>query len=213
MLWEEDSADAGGDDDVLSPNELVGLLTEGWMNERLSPELMTHLGEYADCMMEQVSQMEENLHQLEKSDIRRGIHRFELQRMQFLLNNYLRTRVDKIEMNAVKILEEDDAIGQCLLSVGERKFANEYVNHCNKLLSSVTSKIPTYAGGFKLQDAMLEPDLDTPVFIKVKKESTVMVPDYVEGREEEVVLEENTQHILPYQCVFHLLKNGDIQLI
>lgn len=203
------------DDQVLTPDELVKLFMEGWQNERLSPELLPHLGDYVDCMMEQVSQMEENIQDLNKKDLRRSIHKFELQRMQYLINNYLRTRVDKVEMNALHILQEENNRGddEKYLYPGERKFAVEYLTHSNSLFMSLLKGMPAHVRTLTTDQAMIKPDLDMPVFVRVKKESTVLVPDEGENREEEIRLEENSQHILPYRCIMEHLKNGDVMLI
>ncbi|XP_075237245.1 DNA replication complex GINS protein Sld5 [Lycorma delicatula] len=203
------------DDQILTPNELIGLFMEGWQNERLSPELLPHLGYYVDCMMEQVSQMEENIQHLDKKDLRRSIHKFELQRMQYLINNYLRTRLDKIEMNALSIIQDENTRDddERYLYPSERKFAAEYLMHSNKLFTALLGNMPVSARPLTTNQAMIKPDLETHVFIRVKKESTVIVPDEDEGKEDEIKLEENSQHILPYKCIREHLKNGDVMLI
>merc|ERR1719189_768565 len=51
--------------------------------------------EIVECMMEQVNTMEENLSRLKKGDLRIPIHRMELQRIKYMVNSYLRLRLER----------------------------------------------------------------------------------------------------------------------
>merc|ERR1719471_1583083 len=55
--------------------------------------------EIVECMMEQVKIMEDNLLKLKKDDVRVSVHRLELQRIKFMVNSYLRIRLEKIQNN------------------------------------------------------------------------------------------------------------------
>merc|ERR1719471_1623190 len=55
--------------------------------------------EIVECMMEQVKIMEDNLLKLKKGDVRVSVHRLELQRIKFMVNSYLRIRLEKIQNN------------------------------------------------------------------------------------------------------------------
>ena len=72
--------------------------------------------EIVECMLDQVRTMEENLLKLKKGDVRVPVHRYilytnitaetgifffrlELQRIKFMVNSYLRIRLQKIQNN------------------------------------------------------------------------------------------------------------------
>lgn len=57
---------------------------QGWLNERLSPDLLLPQTELVDCLLEQTKNMEENLMAISKSDFRFALHRMEVTQPQRL---------------------------------------------------------------------------------------------------------------------------------
>ena len=51
---------------------------KSWLNEMLSPELLSPQTELVDCLLEQTKNMEENLLAISKSDFRFALHRMEV---------------------------------------------------------------------------------------------------------------------------------------
>jgi hypothetical protein len=84
----------------MTSGEVLSKLEEAWRNEKFAPDLLAARSDLVDCVMEQLTAMEANLERAKKGDIRIAIHRLELDRIRFILADYLRCRLRKIEINA-----------------------------------------------------------------------------------------------------------------
>ena len=122
---------SGGEDPVdsdeeeeLSAAEVLQRLQTAWINEKFCPELLPPASEVVECMMEQRSQMENNLAQVGKRDFRIPLHRMELARVKFMITSYHRLRLQKIQswIHSLNLEEE----GQSLLTREELTFAKNY---------------------------------------------------------------------------------------
>jgi len=51
---------------------------QAWLNERFSPELLESKAELVECMIDQVTEMEENIKRAKKGDFKISIHRMEV---------------------------------------------------------------------------------------------------------------------------------------
>lgn len=51
---------------------------QAWLNEKFSPEILPYLGDVVDCLLDQLTHMQENLQQIDKGDFRVTIHRMEV---------------------------------------------------------------------------------------------------------------------------------------
>lgn len=113
-----------------TPAEVIQILEEAWVNEKFAPEILPHKAEVVDCLLGQISVMEENLQNLSCTDFRKSIYQMEVERLRFLISSYLRTRLEKIEIYVTNILQEEqhrDQRGEELyLSEKELQFAKEF---------------------------------------------------------------------------------------
>lgn len=57
---------------------------QGWINEKLAPELLPPLTEEKDVMVKHMRIMERNLTKLDKTDVRTGIHQLEVTALSYL---------------------------------------------------------------------------------------------------------------------------------
>ncbi|PSN41122.1 DNA replication complex GINS protein SLD5 [Blattella germanica] len=205
------------DDEPLTAQKILNTLREVWLNEKFSPELLKHKTEEVDCMMDQINQMEENIGRLKKGDFRVVIHQMEVDRIRYLLSSYLRTRLEKIELYAVKLIEEDSKREPLLqfLSPAELKFAKECLSHMDSHLSLIALRhMPPYVQNFDKEKMAIVPNMASHVFLRAKKNiHGIIVEGDSENRDEEVNLEENSQHIMRYESVAQYLKDGGVQLI
>ncbi|XP_054276170.1 DNA replication complex GINS protein SLD5-like [Macrosteles quadrilineatus] len=203
------------DDEVVTAAGVLKSLEEAWLNEKLSPEILPHKIEQVDCMMEQIHHMEENLKKLDKNDFRVGLHKLELDRIRYLITSYLRTRIDKIETYALKILEDESTRdpGDRYLSPSEFSFAKEYVTNLNGHFKSLFVGLPESLQDLDTNQIMINPNLESHVFVKASSNVQGVIVDDGDNREEEVSLEDKSQHILPYKAVSEYVKNGQVQLI
>nr|KAF6460353.1 GINS complex subunit 4 [Molossus molossus] len=89
-------SDAGSEEVVLTPAELIERLEQAWMNEKFAPDLLESKPEIVECVMEQLDHMEENLRRAKKGDLKISIHRMEMERIRYVLSSYLRCRLMKV---------------------------------------------------------------------------------------------------------------------
>lgn len=51
---------------------------QAWLNEKFTPELLESKAELVECMIDQVTEMEENIKRAKKGDFKISIHRMEV---------------------------------------------------------------------------------------------------------------------------------------
>lgn len=205
------------DEEPITAQKVLQTLQEVWLNEKFSPELLQHQSDLVDCMLDQIQQMEENLRKLKKNDFRVVIHRMELDRIRYIITDYLRIRLNKIERFVIHVLEQESSrnIEDAYLSPPELKFAREYLSHMEEHLRLVALRhMPTNVKDFDKAKVAVIPNLSSHVFLRAKQSVTgVVIEGDDENREDEVDLGENSQHIMQYKSVANYLKTGTIQLI
>lgn len=206
-----------GDGEPITAQKVLQTLEEAWLNEKFCPDLLPSQADYVDCMMEQIQQMEDNLNKLKKTDFRVEVHHMELARIRYIITSYLRTRLNKIELNTAYILEQEALRSpeNPHLSEGELTFAKEFLalqeTHCKQL---VLKHVPPPFQDFKVTQQTLMPNLRSHVFLRANKdiEGVVFEGDR-DNRDEEIDLEENSQHIMQYKAIANLVTDGAVQLI
>lgn len=194
-------------------------LTKVWVHERLAPELLPYEGELIERILEGMRQqtefVEANSMELSKEkDIKLKllIVESELERVSFLIRSYLRTRLSKIDEFAMFIRNDEEMIGR--LSNSETKYMENHLKSLVELYnSSFLSSLPSHlqilddtAGGISMID---EPNLNTPVFIRVEKTIDIAV---VVG-DEEVELIEGSIYLLRYSAIKQFLYSGEVVLV
>lgn len=204
------------EENCLSVQKVLETIKTAWKNEKLSPELLPNKIEYIECMLEQIKQMEENIEKLRKEDIRIEIHRMEIERIRYVITSYLRVRIEKIEKFAQDIVQQDSerSLENAYLSPDEMKYARSYLksidNHFNKYLSLLPPNLRTLEDSKKL----IRPDLSTYVFLRSTKDvANVYIKDMSDNKEDEFVLDEGSQHIIPYESIAEFVKTGDVELL
>ncbi|KAJ9596238.1 hypothetical protein L9F63_027137 [Diploptera punctata] len=179
------------DEEPISAQKVLKTLEEVWLNEKLSPELLKHQTEVVDCMLDQ------------ENDFRVVVHRMELERIRYIVASYLRTRLDKIEMFTNKILDDEDKREpeEKYLSPKEFKFAREYSSLMESHLQALALKhMPTYVQKFDKSKMSIVPNISSHVFLRAKRNITgIIIEGDNETGDEEIDLEENSQHIIQYK--------------
>jgi len=213
-----DTASQEGEEEYeeeLSAAEVLAKLEEAWINERNSPELLHPRMEMVDCMLEQLKTMEGNLARLSKGDLRLPVHRMELQRIRFVINSYLRARLEKIESQVWHYTGPGEAGSR--MTQEESAFATSFRESGTSLMNSLVLKhLP---GGAwdpeKSVPALPGPTLSQAVFVKVleSREGIEVVDESGAGRDETVDLQVGAQHLLQYNVVRGLLDEGCVALI
>ena len=213
--------------DFECPKQVYLKLLEVTSNEKESPELLEYEDAVVDVMIEQIDHMETNIRLLKNKLDAFCIeqHRSEIDRLQFTVNDYLRTRINKIEQNCptlIKLLKNDSRRANKLLSAGEIKYLDSYFVNVEKYLSetvlqNLNNPIKDAAHTFSLLELPRnESELFSTsyVFVKALKQTEVVV-DSEDGEHESVSLEPDSIHFLPYSSVRdHILRRtGDIKLM
>jgi len=201
-------------EEELTAAEVLAKLQDAWSNEKHCPTLLTPCMEVVECMQEQLNTMEQNLAKLGKGDIRVGVHRMELQRIKFMINSYLRLRLDKIQSQVWHYSESEDT--------GEKLTNEEMVfvaNYKEMLLTHFkTLALQHLPGGWdvsSLDPGASRPNFNQAVFASVVKDCLGLeMEDPTDcGRDQLVDLKQGDQHLIMYSAVKELVEEGSIKLI
>lgn len=187
-----------------------------WLNEKFSPEILPNQIDHVDCLLEQIKEMEDNLAKLSKTDLKVDLHKLEMERIKFVVTSYLRTRLKKIECFCVKVLEEEAnrSEADAYLSPAELKFAKEFAQNADNHFDTILRHMPQPYDTLDKNKKIIKPNLNSFVFLKCyKKIDSVIIKNISKGREEEIILEDGSQHLMPYSSVAEFIKKGAAQLI
>ncbi|XP_034193725.2 DNA replication complex GINS protein SLD5 [Osmia lignaria lignaria] len=189
-------------------------IEKAWLNEKFAPEILPHQSELVDCMLQQITHMEENMKRLEKGDLRLMIHMMELDRIRFLVSSYLRTRLEKIEKYVIHILsqEADRSLEDCYLTSAELQFAKDYLASIETLFKATAlNHMPGNFQGFEKEQLIVKPNMHAYIFLQANDRiNGVVLPGSLD---EEINFEPGSAHIVPYKAVADLVKSGAVQLI
>ncbi|XP_015175607.1 PREDICTED: DNA replication complex GINS protein SLD5 [Polistes dominula] len=214
-IEEENGAGLGNEiEEVLTAENALEAIENAWLNEKFSPEILPHKFDLVDCMLQQISHMEENVKRLERDDLRLWIHKMELERIRFLISSYLRMRLDKIERYTIHILSEEAARQpeEAYLTPNEVRFAKEYLGSVENLFKTVALQhMPASFQAFEIEKVSTKPNMQTHVFLRANERITgIILPGVTD---EEIDLEAGSQHIIQYNLIADLVKSGAVQLI
>ncbi|XP_061448564.1 DNA replication complex GINS protein SLD5 isoform X1 [Rhineura floridana] len=212
-------SDAGSEEVVLTPAQLIRSLEQAWMNEKFAPELLESKSEVVECVVEQLEHMETNLKQAKRGDLKISIHRMEVERIRYVLSSYLRCRLRKIEKYFPHVLEKEKTRAEgdpSILSPEEFAFAKEYMANTEAHLRNVALKhMPPNLQKVDLLKAVPKPNLDSFVFLRVnERQENILVEAETDEQSEYVIdLDEDSQHLIRYKTIAPLVASGAVQLI
>jgi GINS complex subunit 4 len=214
-------SEEGNDEDFETPHQVYKRLVQVTINEGLAPEVLPYEEAVVDCIVDQIEHMHENLKRLAP---RLGTfcteqHRMELERFSFIVNKYLRTRLEKVEKSAqslVRLMASDKTRARRLLSEQELRFLEQYVSATDEHMArSVLQELPPNMRQWSVGEVPLNEKQAFErcyVFVKAVNRSSVIVDDPVTGQEV-VELEKGSQHFLPYSSVRPHLQSGSKDLL
>lgn len=162
-------------------------------------------------MMDQIEQMDDNLQNLSRDDFRVVPHQMEVNRIRFILASYHRCRLEKIETFVTYLVRRDNAVSaeERVMSPGELKFAEEFLaSQKSHFLNEAVRYMPQVDEEQTTPE--VQPNLHSSVFIDILKPSQSIL---VNNRSEEVELPLGSRHLLPYDDVSGLIKDGSAVLI
>ncbi|XP_045506009.1 DNA replication complex GINS protein SLD5 [Colias croceus] len=210
--------DLSDEEEEITAETVLKTLQSSWQNERLSPEILPHRNDMVECMLGQIQHMERNINKLPKTDLRASIHKMELNRIKYMICNYLKTRLDKIEKYCITIVNEEKQrieSGTNYLTSSEYRYAQEYLlNMEQHLKQTVLNSVPSNMQTFEMNKMAIMPNLQSHVFLKANETvNGIVLEDLFGDQDEEIDLEEGSQHILQYKFIADLVKNGKVQLV
>ncbi|KRT79028.1 hypothetical protein AMK59_8390, partial [Oryctes borbonicus] len=206
-----------GESDVeevpLTAAEVIELMEEAWRNEKFAPEMLPQKSEVVDCLLGQISYMEENLRNLKSTDFQKSIHQLEVDRLRFLVNSYLRQRLQKIEAYVFVILKQEEQRLErnedLYLTNSELEFAKNYKESIEQHFDEILGFWPGLPSDEWKNDPVT-PNINSFVFLKSKNEiEGVVIDDGTEEEEDLVDFKIGSQLIISYNSVSNLVKNGE----
>lgn len=183
----------GDEDEEITAETVLKTLQRAWQNERLSPEILPHCNDMVECMLGQIQHMERNINKLPKTDLRVSIHKMELSRIKFIICNYLKVRLNKIEKYCIWILNEERnrlESGTTFLTSSEYKYAQDYLKNLeNHAKTVILNKVPSNMQVFEMNKMAEYPNFQSHVFLKANDAISGIVLEDLSGEDEEVDLE------------------------
>ncbi|VDK48119.1 unnamed protein product [Anisakis simplex] len=209
----------GDDEEAVTPAEVLAELTIAWQNELCAPALLPHRLDLIGAMVLSTEGMEENINDSRNEDpLKICVHKMEIHRIAYIINDYLRKRLEKIEKNAIRCLQEDTRKRindrEELLSDEERKFAEKYIQSTSQLLMNcVLGRLPEPLQQIPNPERDLSGDR---VFVRVLEDDLedVTIPDKADPNSESVnQLDKDSIYIVPYESIASHLANDKVRLL
>jgi len=205
------------DEETMTPYEVLMKLTNAWLNEKMSPELLLPLESEVECLLEQIRLEEDKFSKLPPRDETVRHMQLEVERVRFLVASYLRTRLAKIQKYCWFINDQESKrapSSKSRLMPEEYKFLREYIAVVEGHLSTAAlSHMPIVVKTLRPEVMMVTPNLDSFVFLRVNKPADIAVEDAEGTRSQQVSLRPGNQMIIKYRPVSHLLSTNDVQLV
>ncbi|XP_050484509.1 DNA replication complex GINS protein SLD5 isoform X2 [Bombus huntii] len=179
--------DSDQEEEELTAQSVLLAIEEAWLNEKFAPEILPHRSDLIECMLQQITHMEENMK---------------------------RARLEKIEKYTIHILsqEANRSSEDCYLSVAELQFAKEFLASIETLFKTVALQhMPGNFQTFEVDTLAVKPNMQAYVFLRANDRiNGILLPG---SMDEEIDLEPGSQHIIQYSAVADLVKTGAVKLI
>lgn len=206
--------DGEQEEEELTAQSALLAIEKAWLNEKFAPEILPHESDLVDCMLQQITHMEQNMKRLDKGDLRLMIHRMEIDRIKFVVSSYLRTRLEKIEKYTIHILSQElnRSSEECYLTAAELQFAKEFLANIEALFKTIALQhMPGNFQVFEVNKFTVKPNMQAYVFLRTNiRVNGIILPG---SMDEEIDLEPGSQHIIQYSAIADLVKSGAVQLI
>ena len=199
---------------ILNNQKLILNLQKVWTNEKLSKALLKYEEDFISEVIEVIEKKEKEIQNLNRSNgpnkdsnikEETEIIELDLERTKFLLKDYLRIRLCKIEKYIYFIIKNDLSH---LLSKNEFEFAFDFFkNKRNYFNENFNKKIHESFNDFvpnKLRDdIIIEPPYNSYVYCKslTYEPITVYLKDVWAESEESLTIGKDDVYCLPYFCV------------
>nr|CAH8856289.1 unnamed protein product [Trichobilharzia regenti] len=208
-------------EEVLTSAELLERLYQIWQNEKIAPVLLTAHSDLLGLIQTEVNQLESEAKSLPAGDLKAQMKRIQVERIRFIIADYMRVRIKKIERFAEHVLAEERSRNPNdppHLTVEEYLFAKSYANSIRDYLkNNIINRLPANMQSVKDEELAYHPNPNSYVFCRsLKKIDYIEAFDYnTDGSQTSVslTLEPGAQHLLPYSCIRPYVESGDVILI
>lgn len=217
-----------------SDRNISNELLTAMLNERMAPELLPYKHNLMDEVLRQLSNQQQYLldsHEYGDSNVDSGmlstdfklqlmIIETDIERLTYMLRLYLRTRLQKVDNFTIYYMNETAEDSQhpdqpSILSTEESEYMHKHFKILTQLYNnSFLKKLPQFltllddeAGN---QSMVTKPDLELPVFIKVKSDVPIIISL---GSDEELELAKGGIYVVKYRFVKKYIEMDDIELI
>lgn len=212
-------------------------LVTAMLNERMAPDLLPYQHALLASVLGQLQDQQQyllDLHEYGDTNMESGvvsgdfklqlmIIETDIERLNYLVRLYLRTRLAKLDQFAIHYINEtaeeaEAASGrrQPLLSREETAYMHRHFQILTQLYNNLfLKKLPHFLtllddtrGG---QSMVTKPDVDQPVFIRVVTATPILVP--LGGEDDELELVQDGIYVVRYRLVRRYVEIGDVVLI
>ncbi|KAM7533566.1 hypothetical protein Aperf_G00000120766 [Anoplocephala perfoliata] len=201
--------------------ELIKRFKKIWQNEKLSPELMTVQTDVVSLIARELNAFEQQITAQPRGELKTQLMRLQAERLRYLITDYLRVRIKKIEQYYHYVIMEERARPQSEephLSPAEFNFAKTLDNAIlNNLRSVVLNNLPVNMRKIDPDAIAIRPNLDSYVFCQIKSRVEIAEPG-IEQRASNLstnmlTLLPGEIHLLPYRAIRQQTEDGAVILL
>lgn len=199
------------------PEEIsdVHMLMKSWINERCSPDLLPY-NNLVNDLLEQLEVQSEIIEANKNENVNAAFQNMlcqqEMDRVKFIIKNYLRTRLHKIEKYANYIYQ--NPVYYDRLSEKEIEFCEQYKELIDAhLLKSSLETAPSFLQKLNEPSMIVKPVLDEPVFCRVKEDLGRVQIQGSQGTSDTVDMQKNNIFMLRYKAIESFLEEGKVELL
>jgi len=199
------------------PEEIsdVHMLMKSWINERCSPDLLPY-NNLVNDLLEQLEVQSEIIEANKNENVNAAFQNMlcqqEMDRVKFIIKNYLRTRLHKIEKYANYIYQNPAYYDR--LSDKEIEFCEQYKELVDAhLLKSSLETAPSFLQKLNEPSMIVKPVMDEPVFCRVKEDLGRVQIQGSQGTSDTVDMQKNNIFMLRYKAIESFLEEGKVELL
>lgn len=208
------SSDSEEEEVIESLEQYYQRLVEITENElELADDLLPYQAVVVEHFIEQVTHMNDGIikHKAILQPFCVEQHKIVIERISYLINTYLRTRLNKIEANApalIKMLKSDSERANKFLSRAEQKYLDRFNDSIDSYMKNIIKDMPENMHRFKLASVRPKDKLRY-AFIVGLSDARIL------DGEAEIMLEPDVCRILTVPSIVELLEKGcrDFKLI
>eukprot|EP01138_Halocafeteria_seosinensis_P012567 gb/GECG01012840.1/.p1 GENE.gb/GECG01012840.1/~~gb/GECG01012840.1/.p1 ORF type:complete len:319 (+),score=40.75 gb/GECG01012840.1/:1-957(+) len=196
-------------------NLRVVALRRALVNERLAPDILPYQSEIVDVLMTEVKRQQEIIDESQNNAdavFIASMYQMDIDRVQYLISSYLRTRLIKIKENCTYILANHDTMLD-KLSSAEQEWVRTYADLMHTHLSeSALDSLPELYQKLNDDEQIREgPDLDKFVVCHVL-EDLGPLSSITGATGDDIAVEEGSTYLLPYRHIRDHLLNDRVEL-